>query len=327
MSWRDLLSKEEGELLVLPWIGGRSLRLRDRVWTLEGPLPDEHGWCRFVCSTSRKAYYSGPGERNDALALFDSDERSFIHAGYLVGDRFFPTYTNANPHVDSVHKAPQVHLIEPGLDRFVRVHVASWYEESPLVYIERGFPLGPESDVLEAFLDGKQSIDHIKGVVPALDAAFRMEVRQREEAERRRQEIERRLREEEEKRAAEEQRKKLFGQLGTGEGRRAMAHVDFGQAARSALAVGGAVYLDHRKAARNHEIAVRFRYQNRRFECTCHEHTLQIIDSGICLTAHDYDDGFGPGIKGDTLFTLESLPAVINEAIKGNKLVVYRHVD
>jgi hypothetical protein len=33
------------------------------------------------------------------------------------------------------------------------------------------------------------------------------------------------------------------------------------------------------------------------------------------------------GEKGDTLFTLESLPAVVRQAIKEHKLVVYRHAD
>jgi hypothetical protein len=32
-------------------------------------------------------------------------------------------------------------------------------------------------------------------------------------------------------------------------------------------------------------------------------------------------------VKGDTRFTLESLPTVVGEAIRTGKLVVYRHVD
>jgi hypothetical protein len=46
-----------------------------------------------------------------------------------------------------------------------------------------------------------------------------------------------------------------------------------------------------------------------------------VVDSGICLQDHR------TGVKGDTRFTLESLPTVIGEAIRTGKLVVYRHVD
>jgi hypothetical protein len=72
---------------------------------------------------------------------------------------------------------------------------------------------------------------------------------------------------------------------------------------------------------------VRFRFDNRRFECTCDEKTLRIIDSGICLTAHEDDREFEGGTRGDDFFVLESLPGVIKEAIEDHKLVVYRHAD
>ena len=48
---------------------------------------------------------------------------------------------------------------------------------------------------------------------------------------------------------------------------------------------------------------------------------LRIVDAGICL--NDY----AHGTKGDTLFTLESLPAVIDEAIRTDQLVVFRHAE
>jgi hypothetical protein len=98
-----------------------------------------------------------------------------------------------------------------------------------------------------------------------------------------------------------------------------MALEDFGEAARAALAVGGATYLDHRPAYRG-EMAVRFRFIGRRFECTCDQRTLRIIDSGICLQDHDTGD------RGDHLLTLESLPGTIMQADREGKLVVFRHV-
>jgi len=209
----------------------------------------------------------------------------------------------------------------------VRVSAGRIFEGGPLVYIGQEMPLGPESDVLNAYLDQTKSVDAIPGVTPALDAAFRMESYQRAEAEKRRLEEERRRREEDERRAQEERRRQLVEQLGDGAGRRAMAHVDFDQAARAALAVGGAELLDTRKATRRGERIVKFRLDRRRFECTCEEATLRIIDAGICLTAHYDDANFEGGTKGDTWFTLESLPGVIREAQAQGKLVVFRHVN
>ena len=64
---------------------------------------------------------------------------------------------------------------------------------------------------------------------------------------------------------------------------------------------------------------VRFRVDRQRYTCTCDERTLQIIDSGICLIDHD------TGEKGDTFFTLESLPGVIQQAQREGVLHVFRH--
>jgi hypothetical protein len=49
-----------------------------------------------------------------------------------------------------------------------------------------------------------------------------------------------------------------------------------------------------------------------------HTETLRIIDSGICLIDHATDE------RGDTYFTLESLPAVIAQAIREGHLVIFR---
>lgn len=102
--------------------------------------------------------------------------------------------------------------------------------------------------------------------------------------------------------------------------RKTLAIVDFEQAARAALAITGAVYLDHRNSPRRNEKVVRFRFMNRRFECVC-DQNMRIIDAGICLTSHD------TGEKGDDRFSLESLPSVIREAIEDDVLVVFRHVN
>jgi len=319
MTWRDLLQTAE-ETIVLPWTGGRTLRGYDRVWTIEGRTPNEMGWYRFRLN-GRKA-------KVDGTSLSDTDRVGWIVRGYLVGDRIVPDGVRMDPDpLKIIPSSERVYLIEDGLDRFVRISAGRIYEGGPLVYVQQEMPLGSEDEVLSAFLDQKPSVDAVSGVTPALDAAFRMETWQRVEAERRRLEEAARRQAEEEQRQREENRRRLVEQLGDGAGRRAMARVDFSQAARAALAVGGAEFLDNRRAVQRGEMVVRFRLINRRFECTCDENTLRIIDSGICLT-QEYDDGdFERGTKGDTWLSLESLPGVIMEADREGKLVVFRHVD
>jgi hypothetical protein len=214
-----------------------------------------------------------------------------------------------------------VHLIERGLDRFVRVVAGRTFEGGPLIYEAQEFPLGPEDAVLAAFQDKKPTVDAIPGVAPALDTAFRFETWRRAETDRiRREEAELREREERE-RAEAERRAQIREQLGDALGRRELAKFDFQAAATAALEVGGAEYLDHRESYNKGEMVVKFRLDHRRFECVCSAETLRIIDSGICLTDE------ATGIKGDTRFTLESLPPVIRQAQREGVLVVYRHVD
>lgn len=309
MGWKDLLQTAE-ERVTVPWVGGRSLRTRDRTWTLEGRLPQEHGWYTFTL-TGRKARVAGRAEpANDVL--------QDVVRGYLVGDRIVPDGVRLGPSIANLAEASEtVHLIEPGLDRFVRVSAGRPFEDGPLVYQGQEFPLGPEDQVLQAFLDERTSVAHVPGVDPALDAAFRLEVWRRVEAEKRRLEEEKRRREEEERRAREERRAAIIERLGDGQARREMAVIDFAEAARAALAVGGAQYLDHVPAPHAGEMVVRFRLDGRRFECTCSQRTLRIIDSGICLINHATNE------QGDNRFTLESLPAVIRLAQEQNKLVVF----
>jgi hypothetical protein len=131
--------------------------------------------------------------------------------------------------------------------------------------------------------------------------------------------IERR-RAEEAERARQSARAELLERLGDSETRRAMARVDFAEAARAALVLSGAEYLDHRRAFGRAEWIVRFRFLGQRFECVVDE-ALQIVDAGICLRDHQ------TGEIGDGRFTLESLPSVIKEADEGGVLVRFRHVE
>lgn len=315
MGWRDLLETKE-ETNVLPWVGGRTLTLNSgRTWSLKGMLPREHGWYRFRFE-KRNAWVVEPAERDESV-LVD------LQKGYLIGDLFVPTGASVARDLNNLTKAGEkCHLIEPGIDRFSLVSAGKLISgDFPLIFNQEEFPMGPEDDVRRAFEDKLANVHHISGVQPALDAAFRIETWQREEAERRRLELERLRREEEERLAREARRQALVERLGDGAARREMAQLDFGEAARAALTVGGAEYLDHRPARRRNEMVVRFRMLNQRFECTCDARSMSIIDAGICLTDHH------TGESGDSYFTLESLPAVIQEAHRDGLLVVMRHVD
>jgi hypothetical protein len=312
MGWRDLLQTGD-EKVTLPWLGGRTLYSSAQRWSIEGRLPKEHGWHTFKIA-NREARFEGPA---------DAQPEALQHSvrGYLVGDRIVADDVRVDPDPKRIVEfSEKVFLLDDGIDRFARVRAGRVNKEGPLVFQGLEMPLGQEDQVLEAFLDQKTSVAHVKDVPPGLDAAFRMESWQRAETERRRIELERIRREEEEKRQKEERRQALVKKLGDGEGRREMALHDFDAAARAALAVGGAVFLDA-KSVRKNEWAVRYRIGNDRqkFECVCNER-LRIIDAGICLIDH------GTNEKGDTFFTLESLPAVVQQAQRERRLVIFRHV-
>jgi hypothetical protein len=311
MGWRDLLQTED-EAIVSPWLGGRILRSGVRTWTVDGPLPRENGWYTFKLK-GRRATFGGVA---DPFA----ENLDFIVRGYLVGDRIVPDAVRIDPDpAKIVGFSEPVALLDRGLDRFVRVSAGRAFEDGPLVFRAQEFPLGPEDLVTRAYQDRAPSVDGIPDVSPALDAAFRMESWARSETERRRAELERQRAEEEARRQLEERRRQMDQQLGSAEGRRQMAQVDFSQGAKAALKLAGAEYLDHKPGYIKGEMVVTFRLRRRTFVCTCDEKTLRIIDAGICLVDHL------TGEKGDTRFTLESLPGVIAEADRTGVLVVLRY--
>jgi hypothetical protein len=297
MGYRDLLQVAD-ETFVAPWIGGRTIRTPTRAFWLDGDEPSQHGWHRFLVA-GRKVRWEAP-------ASPEPDVLHDIARGYLVADRLVPDDVGVRDDV-ALAMFERVHLIEPGLDRFVRIRAGRTCDGGPLIYDGQELPLGPEDQVLQAYLDGEASVDHIPGVAPSLDGTFRMEHWRRETAKR--------------IRLRDERRRELRRCFGDGAARRAMAQVDFETAARTALAVGGAHYLDHRSAPRGDEMVVRFCLDDERFECTCDASTLRIIDSGICLIDHETEE------RGDAYFTLESLPGVIRQAQREGRLVVFRHIE
>jgi hypothetical protein len=237
----------------------------------------------------------------------------------LVGDRIILDDARVDPDpAKLIDQTLSVFLVERGLERFVRASAAQ--TRGGLVYVAQEFPQGPETEVQMAYQDRKDSVAHVAGVTPALDLAFRWVSYQRLAAEEREREMERIRVEEERKQVEAERLKQAMKDMGTGAGRRALAQRDFSAAAKAALRLTGAELLDARPSYNKREMVVQYRFQNRRLECVVDRDTLRVVDSGICLTDHN-------GVKGDTRFTLESLPGVVAEAIRGGKLVVYRHVD
>lgn len=313
MGWRDLL-QEEGEQVALPWIGGRSLRHGSRAWKIEGKLPAEHGWYRWNLQ----------GRKATLVEAVEPGHGSAFASGYLLGDLFVSDQEGGEIKDPSelLGQFERVFLIDDGLDHFARVSVYRWWDDGPPIFAGEEFPAGPEDEVRETFLDRKESVADITGVPPALDLVFRMKTWHRTEVERRRaEEAARReqLRlEAEARRVVEERQRKVRETLGDGEIRRQLAVEDFEAAARAALAVGGGEYVEHRRSHVRGEFVVRYRVDGSRYECVC-DQTMNIIDAGICLTDHD------TGEKGDTFFTLESLPGVTRAAMAAGA-AIWRHV-
>lgn len=314
-AWEDLLAPTEGggrEKRTLPWVGGRLLIDNGRTWNIKGQLPVEHGWYVFNVTARRDAKL-GDRSRSEADPTYEQGHK--LHRGYLIGDRFIPdTWTGAK----NIDDTQVVWLVEPGLDRIVRCLVAD-NGVGDLIFIRQEFPEGSDQDAIEAYQDRRSDLGHLKGVTPALDLAFRFVSFVREQEEKLQREAEER-RLAEERAAAEAARlEALMKDIGTGAGRRALAQRDFATAARAALALSGAELLDTKPNGRRvGEMVVQYRFQQRRLECVV-DLNLRVTDAGVCLTDHR------TGVKGDTLFTLESLPTVIGEALRLGKLVVYRH--
>jgi len=316
MSWKDLLNS--GSERVLPWFGFKRVHDAERSWTLTGPQPPEHGWYRFNVKGGRGAELASPSPQIPDPVWGEAQRKL---RGYLVGDRFIPDSARVDPDPAKLLQQTIIcYCVEPGLERFARACVASDREDR-LVYLSQEFPAGPEERVARAYQDRAEWVTHITGVTPALDLAFRWLSYQRLKKEERQRELQR-IREEEEKKRAEEERiQQLMKDAGTAMGRRALAGRDFEAAAREALRVSGAELLDARESYNKGEMVVQYRFQQRRLECVVEKRTLRVVDAGVCLTDHD------TGEKGDTFFTLESLPGVIAEALRIGKLVVWRHVD
>jgi len=307
MGWDDYI--EDHSSGILPWVGGRRLYSLVRVWEIAGDLPREHGWYKF---------YLGAGRVASVICEADSNPAYYAECyesmkGYVVGDRIIPDSARVELDPDKlIAQTERIFLVEPGLDRFTRASAVKTVGGS-WIYMGQEFPEGPEPEVTEAYQDRKPSLDHIKGVTPALHLAFNWLTLQRDRAEQRAEA--RRLQLE-----AEERRRELAESTGSAVGRRRLAQEDFAEAAKASLALSGAELLDAVQGTHANEMIVHYRFRNRRLACAVHKETLQILDAGVCLTDH------ATGESGDARFTLESLPPVIGQAIDEHKLVIWDHL-
>jgi hypothetical protein len=307
MNWRALL--ETKTQVTYPWTGGRHLHLGARVVTVHGRPPREPGWYIFEVGTT--AQLIGPSET-------DGDSLRDVVRGYLVGDHLMSRQLEGRGfcvRCQLFERSPcrrcgtravameRIHLAEP-LPLFTLVSAGRTSEAGPLIYRQIEFSSGVEDEVRDAF-DRGTGIENIKGVPYDLRAAYELQVQERQRIE-------------EVRRHAE-----ILRVVGTAEGRRALADTDYETAAKEALRVSGAVLLSVRPSPKQGEHFVRFRFLDQNFEAVADDQ-LRIVDAGICLTAHDYDQ-WEDGTRGDTWFTLESLPDVIREARDLGVLVVMRH--
>jgi hypothetical protein len=312
MSWRDLLAQNASQQRTFLWLEGCKVRdPHGQAWGIErGHFPPGPGWHIFT-TQGRKAFWVGRGEpRSDLETLAPK------HSGYMVGNDiiFDDSPVIASPEMVPLH-THRVHLVEPGLERFTRAVV--WQHFSEWVFLRVEFPLGPETEATIAFQDRVESWE-AKGALPSLRSAFFVETYYRAlaEEEGRQQEA---LRQAARARAEREARtQRALRDAGTALGRRQLAALDFPAAARAALQVSDAELLDTRDLG-NGQMVVQYRFRQRRLECVVDRDTLRVVDAGVCLT----DESTGE--TGDTRFTLESLPAVIAEAMDEGHLVVWRH--
>jgi hypothetical protein len=297
MNWRSLISTKFLE--ILPWCGSRKICNAKRIWTINGNTPKEHGWYVFSLDGSKFAVLH-EDEMQGADLKYESEHN--IISGYVVGNRFITDDSKINVDPDKlIDQTETVYCVEHGLDHIVKASVIR-NMLGKLIFIRQDFSVGPEDEVLEAIRNKKYDIDDIKGVTPALELAFRWVSVKRRELEEHRRYLQ------------------MLHDADTAIGRRNIVNANFELAAQHALKVSGADLIDVRNSCNVNEKIVQYRFRDMRFECVVDRNTLRIIDAGICLT----DESTGE--KGDSYFTLESLPGVIDEAINRNRLVIYRHV-
>lgn len=314
------------ETLVLPWLEGRSVDAPARRLRCAVP-PSTPGWYRFEVQ-GRLATVVGPAEAPD-LSPCPRLRGPLVRLGATFG------VVTQRASIEPLHLVP---ADEPPL--FAPVVARTWAGGAALFETVE-FEGEPEEAARRA-LEDDSGLDGIIGVSALLRTAFAFAVV--DAATRRLQipaspgELAPRLRAvidggraaaEAFLRALEQERAQVAEELRAREGARAaLAHrhaVDAERQRRAdeapaadrveaALEAAGARLLRARHLA-DALLEVTFSFLGERFTAVVHQTTLQVFDAGICL-------GHPPA---DKELTLESLPAVIREAVDSERLVITRH--
>ncbi len=315
--YRKFLSKVE--TCVLPYFGGTRVDTSSRRLRLPSAL-DAPGWYTFEIK-GREASPKGPADAPDLSDL--PAKRGHVVGPWLVGD-------NASAREMELFPEDEPPVLSPCRARVW--HGGEW------LFDTLDFEGEAEVHAREALEDGR-SLDAVKGVSAQLRAAFAYALLARASRELtiafsprevrkdvlpisqggpdaaarvlRRLEHERRM-----WRALHPEDAPPRGQAPPHRHRGPEPTLENAEErAESALEAAGARLLAVRRMGGG-QLEVGYRFMDERFVTVCDAITLQVHDAGVCL-------GHGAE-RGDRLLTLESLPAVIREAIDTEVLVITR---
>lgn len=333
VDYRKFLGK--ADVVLAPFLGGASIDAPGRRLKVAVP-PGKPGWYRFELK-GRVAHVQAPAEPPPLDEL--PRVRGFSWRDRLVGDG-----ARAEPLYLMPEEEPQ---------RFSPLTARRWHGGA-LLFEGLEFETEAEGAVREALPEGR-SLAEVKGVpaplraaygyalieqaarragVPvaaaevrahvgkaaegggaAADAVVRALIAEREETEREMRELRARIAAAQllaDAQAARDEQVRLRQQrLEQARFARGPGAVD--ERVWAALEKAGA-RLESSRHVRGDQVEVVFSFMGERFISIVEEDTLQVIDSGICLGHPPRDD----------LITLESLPAVIKEAIDTDRLVILR---
>ena len=316
MDYRKFLAR--GESLVLPFTGGLHVETEGRRLRVSRQV--EPGWWTFAIN-GRRAEPGEPGDPPDVL-----QDRPAVR-GHVVDGWLFASGRD----IDRLELLPAEELMPLSLCRARR-----WYS-GELLFDCTEFE-GEAEEQARLALEERAAIGDVKGVSSSLRAAYGyalalalsrtldIPISPREVqghvlaiAEQGRPAAETVLRTIDGERqayanalrtrAAEEE---AFRYELREETRRERERANYQGRAEKALLAAGATPLAIRMLDRN-QFEVTFRFMGQRFISVVDLDTLQVHDSGICLSG------------SDRMLTLESLPSAIREAIETSRLVIMRH--
>ena len=324
VDYRKFLGKTD--TLVAPWLGGPSIDAPGRRLKLSQP-PPRPGWYRLELK-GRIATAQEPADAPDLTSL--PKVRGFLWRDRLVGD---------NAKTEPLHLMPEE---EP--PRFSPITARRWHGDA-LLFEALEFESEAEGAVREALATGT-ALKTLRSIPAPLRAAYGFALA--EQTARRltvpvaASEIRAHVgriadggvvqaeavirdliaeREQTEREMAQLRARLTAAQLCADVEHARQQRVQERQTRREtpedrvwrALEKAGARFESSRHV-RNEQLEVVFGFMGERFISLVDEDTLQVLDSGICL-------GHPPA---DKMITLDSLPAVIKEAIETDRLVILR---